>query len=357
MKIVNIILTSQNGGAEQAFIDYSAVLKNLGHEVLAIVKDDAPYADKVLQLDIKIKKISNRFGYHDFLAVKKIQKILQEFEVDAVFAHAGRSMTLACKAIKKIKNRKIIFLAVNHSMNVKRSIGADIVLSVNKEIFFRTINAGQSLDRSFVIHNGTDLSDAVNTVPQIDLQKKPVIVIGVMARLDEAKGFRFMVRAMKKLAEISSEKQKNFLLKISGTGQEKEFLQNLVKELQIEDRVEFLGWTEKKSFFQSIDIFCMASVKETFGLVLLEAMKYRKPIISTDADGPKEILRPEIDGFLVKLNPLESLDQRLAEAILKMIDEPELAEKMIENSFVRLNDKFSYKALESRLEQIIGRMR
>ncbi len=42
MKIVNIILTSQNGGAEQSFVDYITVLKNLGHQNLAVVKIDAP---------------------------------------------------------------------------------------------------------------------------------------------------------------------------------------------------------------------------------------------------------------------------------------------------------------------------
>ncbi len=59
MKIVNIILTSQNGGAEQAFIDYTVVLKKLGHEVVAIVKEDAPYADKISELGITTKKIAN----------------------------------------------------------------------------------------------------------------------------------------------------------------------------------------------------------------------------------------------------------------------------------------------------------
>ena len=44
MKIVNIILTSQNGGAEQAFIDYLSALKKLGHTNIAILKEDAPYA-------------------------------------------------------------------------------------------------------------------------------------------------------------------------------------------------------------------------------------------------------------------------------------------------------------------------
>ena len=143
MKIVHIILTSQNGGAEQAFIDYSVALKKLGHEILAIIKNDAPYAAAVENLGITVKKVPNKLGFYDIFTVKKIHEILQEFNADAVIAHAGRSTVLARRAIAKIKN-KIFLIAVNHSMNVKRSIGADIILSVNKEIFLRTINAGQS---------------------------------------------------------------------------------------------------------------------------------------------------------------------------------------------------------------------
>jgi hypothetical protein len=51
----------------------------LGHEVLAIVKTDAPYFDKALELGIEVRKIPNNFGDYDFFAAKKIQNILEEF--------------------------------------------------------------------------------------------------------------------------------------------------------------------------------------------------------------------------------------------------------------------------------------
>ena len=58
MKIVNIVLSSKNGGAVQVFIDYIAVLKNIGHEVLAMMTHDAPYADRIENhvSDIKLTK-------------------------------------------------------------------------------------------------------------------------------------------------------------------------------------------------------------------------------------------------------------------------------------------------------------
>jgi glycosyltransferase involved in cell wall biosynthesis len=243
-------------------------------------------------------------------------------------------------------------------MNVKRSIGADIILSVNKEIFLRTINAGQSEAKSFVIQNAIDLSDAPKLASKIDWQNKETIVLGGMGRLDIAKGFRFTIKAIKKLEEFAKANNlnKKFVFKLAGSGAREDYLRNLAKELNVESKIEFLGWIKnKKEFFDAIDIFIMSSERETFGLVVLEAMKFCKPIISTESDGPKEFLRNEIDALMVNLQPLENIENRIADAVLRMVNEPKLADKLVANAFTKVNDKFSYKALEKYFEEIVGR--
>lgn len=357
MKIVNIILTSQNGGAEQSFVDYSAILKKLGHEVLAVVKDDAPYADQVAALGILVKKIKNKYGDHDLIAAKELKKIIEEFGAESVVAHIGRSMVLSRKAIKKILSRKVFLVAVNHSMNIKRSIGADLILSVNREIFHRTIDAKQAEDRSFVIENAIDLDGAIEIAPRVNLQKQDVITLGAMARIDDKKGFEHLVRAISLLNKLANEKnlKHKFILKIAGTGPFESKLSQLIKALNLEDEVEFCGWVkDKKEFFQNIDIFCSASSNETFGLVLLEAMKYRRPIIATDTDGSKEILRDKKDGMIVALKPSKNLDQRIADAVIEIVENPDLLDALVENSFLRLKGKFSYQALENKMAEIFG---
>lgn len=356
MKIINIILTSQNGGAEQSFIDYSTILKNLGHEVLAVVKEDAPYADKLAD-EITVKKIANKFGDHDIFAVKELNKIIKDFGAGAVVAHIGRSMVLVKKAIAKINDRKVFLVAVNHSMNVKRSIGADLVFSVNREVFHRTVDAGQPEDRSFVIHNAIDLKDAITLAPRVNLQRQDVITIGAMGRLDDKKGFDYLIRSLVCLDKICAEKnlKHKFVLKIAGTGFFERNLRHLAKILNLENRVEFCGWVEdKKAFFTSIDIFCSASDNETFGLVLLESIKYRKPVIATNTFGSQEVLRNKIDGMIVELEPLSALDQRIAQALIDIAENPQLLDAMVENSFTRMNRDFSYDALSTKMKEIFG---
>jgi len=351
MKIVNLILTSQNGGAEQVAVDYCNILKNrLNHEVLAIVKSDAPYAHKFEEQGVQVKKVKNNFGYFDFFTINSVENILKEFDVDLLISHAGRSMIIGRKAISKIKNKKVFEIAVNHSMNVKRSIAADIIISVNKQIFYRTIDAGKTAEKSFVLSNAIDVADAEFNYSKTDLQNKKTIILGVIGRLDKSKGFDLAIKAIKLLEGFLD---KNFILKIAGSGEEENSLKKLTAQLKLENKIQFLGWTDKKKFFNDIDIFIIPSKKETFGLVILEAMKFHKPIIACNADGPKEIIRNEIDGLLVNLEPLESVECGISEAVKKMLQNKDYVNQMIENSFKRLQEKYSFEAMSKNLKDII----
>lgn len=351
MKIVNIILTSQNGGAEQAFFDYSVALKNLGHDVLAILKDDAPYGDKVENLGIEIKRTANKWGYYDCFAIRNIQKVLKDFDADIVISHMSRSTVLTKKALKGIQNKKILQAAVNHSDNVKRSIGVDIILSVNAKILERTVALGQDPERSFVIPNAIDLADIIQNPASNDLSKKETIVIGGIGRLDRTKGFDELIKAVKTLNENGQQK---FVLKLAGAGYFEPELRELVKALALEDQVEFLGWIkDKKAFFEGIDVFCLPSKNEPFGIVLLEAMKYGKPIIATKADGPLEILRDGVDALMIDLKE-EGFAEHIADAVVRLVKDVELMDDLVKNATQKLEAKYSYLALKNRMKEIVG---
>ncbi len=350
MRIAHIILTSQNGGAEQVFIDYIQLLKNIGHENFAIIKNDAPYFSKLENLQIKTQKIANNFGYHDFLAIKKIKDFIVENKIDVLIAHAGKSTVLAHKALKKITSKKIILVAVNHSYNIKRSLCADLIFSVNKEIFFKTIDKKRTPENSFVIYNGIDLAGFEPNFGENNFTNKSPIILGVIGRLHDAKGFDSAIEALKVLQKNSTKK---IILKIAGTGEEMKNLQKKTKEWKLENSVEFLGWIgDSKDFFSQIDIFILPSKIETFGLVILEAMKYCKPIIATNCDGPKEILRHEIEGLLIDLKSSESVANQIAKNVEKLISDEELTNNLVKNSYQRLNSRFSFQVLESLLGEI-----
>jgi glycosyltransferase involved in cell wall biosynthesis len=360
MKIASIIISKCNGGAEQVFIDYMNAFKILNHQNYAIINSIAPYDNEVNELTNKVLKVKNNFGYYDFIAIKQIKNFLIEQEIDYIFAHSSKAIVLARKAIKKIKNSKILLVAINHSNNVKRSIGADLILSVNKKIFYKTIDLNQKEDRSFVVNNVIDTKNLIRK-NKVELSKKNKITIGVIGRLHQAKGFDLAINVIDFIKKNKTNNffskqfcEKEYSLIIAGDGEEKNNLINQINKLDVANDVKFLGWVDKKIFFEQIDIFLLTSRIETFGLVLLEAMKYQIPIITSDADGPCEILRRDVDALFVNLNDQEIIKKQFAKHIEELVTNDNKTNLLIDNAFTRLNDKFSFDNLVNSLKEIVG---
>ena len=118
--------------------------------------------------------------------------------------------------------------------------------------------------------------------------------------------------------------------------------------------VEFLGWIAQEDFFSKIDIFLLTSKIETFGLVTLEAMKFKKPIISTNTDGTAEIIRDGIDGLIVDYKAVDKIELQLARAVKKICDDDNFSNEMINNAHQRLLEKFSFNSLQNTLKEIVG---
>ncbi|MFM8186039.1 MAG: glycosyltransferase [Alphaproteobacteria bacterium] len=350
MRIAHIILTSQNGGAEQVFVDYVRILKKIGHHNFSIIKNNAPYANQLENNSEEILKISNNFGYHDIFAIEKIKKFLIKNQIDIVIAHAGRAMVLANKAIKKVPSKIIILVAVNHSNNVKRSLCADLILSINKEICYKTIDLKRTPENSLILYNGIAVPK-IDEFPVTNFANQEIINLGVIGRGDKNKGFDFAIKALKILKDKIPEKK--FRLYVAGDGEEMTNLKALTRSLKLENEVIFLGWVHNKhEFYEKIDIFILPSHNETFGLVILEAMKNFKPIIATKCDGPLEILRDNVDGFLIDLKNPDLIPENIAVNVEKIIGDDKASSLMIQSAFARLDLRYSFNTLERNLAEI-----
>jgi len=354
MKIINLLLSNKNGGVEQSFVAYSSILKSLNHEVLAIVRKNAPYKKDIENLGIEVIEIENKFGYYDFFAIKNLKEIIKNFKTNLVFSHTGKAIALSKKALKKFP--KIPLIAVNHSNNVKRSIGADIILSVNKEIFYKTVDSGQAENRSFVMPNFIPLDLELqnpnwqNPNWQFNLDNfsfnSKKIRIGAMGRLAPEKGLEYLIKTIKILKDQNCAAE----LVIGGDGELKQELKNLVNLLNLNEEVKFLGWTsDKEKFFSSIDIFCLPSLEETFGIVLLEAMKYGKPIISSNCDGPRTIIKNEVNGILID----QKSPEQIVAAILKLKNNPQLVFDLVTNARENLLKNYSPKIIQEKFSSVI----
>lgn len=108
-------------------------------------------------------------------------------------------------------------------------------------------------------------------------------------------------------------------LKLLGEGVLREELELLSRDLGIQDKVDFEGFVESpESYYEHATVFVLSSTHETFANVLVEAMAYGIPVVSTNCGGPSYIINNTSIGELVPIKD----HKQLAIAILKVIKNP-----------------------------------
>jgi len=110
-----------------------------------------------------------------------------------------------------------------------------------------------------------------------------------------------------------------------GDGPQVEALRRLAAELEITDRVTFVGkvsFEEIPNYLKAADLFAFASITETQGIVTLEAMAAGLPVVAVDASGTRDILEHGKQGFLTQNDPND-----LANGIVKLVENSSLMGK------------------------------
>lgn len=175
-------------------------------------------------------------------------------------------------------------------------------------------------------------------------EQHPKLVVAV-GRLVSYKGYEVFLRAMQ---NVDAEAV------IIGDGQLKADLNKLAEELGVVDRVRFLGVLrpdEVKQYMHAAKVLAFPSVTEAeaFGLVQLEAMSAGKPVVNTDlATAVPNVARDGKEGFTVPPNQPAAF----AEALRRLLEQPDLATKLGEAGRVRVGTEFSQSLFLSRIQQV-----
>ncbi len=140
------------------------------------------------------------------------------------------------------------------------------------------------------------------------LSKRENVVLAV-GRLNYQKNFTSLLRIWASICD----KHPDWTLKIVGEGPQKRELEELVTKLKIENSVILVGYsTNVDKYMRKSSIFTLTSAFEGFGLVLVEAMACRLPVVSYETHyGPKDIVTNNVSGFLVEQNDEATFAQRL----------------------------------------------
>ncbi len=310
MRIVNVMISKVQGGVEQAFDDYGRALALKGHDVLAVMDARGKTAEK-FKASERIEPYFIRFNRWNLFLLIPLYFELKKFRPDLIILHSKKAIDLFSLLARLLKIKTV---AVAHNPKLKKIDKCDAVFSITqyqKDIF---VQKGLKPDRVFVIPNMID--DARPLAPAKPFAKPPVV--GVIGRLDDpVKGFPDFIRALGEL------KKQNIPFKgvIGGapTGKDRseyDKIVALIQELNLQNDVDLLGWfSNQDDFYKLIDVFVLSSTHESFGIVLLEAMVRAKPVVSSLAEGPREIFADNSAAYTFPAGDWQTLAKCLKAAL------------------------------------------
>lgn len=195
--------------------------------------------------------------------------------------------------------------------------------------------------KTVLVYNGLDESQRVGAVAtKADFGfTQEDIVITLVGRISRLKGHKWTVSAFAKYLKTSNAKL--FFVGSPVPGQEyyETELRDIIKHEELENKVTILPFTKNlKQIWDVTDIALMPSTEaESFGLVGLEAMLAKKPLVASNLGGLKEIVLNNETGYLV--DPLD--DKALADALIKLMDNPQLRNEFGESGYKRAKQQFS----------------
>jgi glycosyltransferase involved in cell wall biosynthesis len=163
-----------------------------------------------------------------------------------------------------------------------------------------------------------------------------------VGRLVKRKGFDFLIRSMVNIPE-------NVHVLIIGEGPEYDSLEHLANQLNVSERIHFLGFvseTEKFQYLENSDIYVLSSVHEGFGIVLQEAMQVGLPIVATDNGGQVDLVKEGLNGYFIKYGDEMSLGKKIE----KILADQEVKEKLSGNNLL----EFQKYSLENIAKEYCG---
>jgi glycosyltransferase involved in cell wall biosynthesis len=331
------------GGKERQLVELLKGLKQRNIELLLVCMDRGEfYEPDVKSLSIPMKYLIRRMRW-DPLVIHGFYRLVKGFKPDVIHTNSMMSTAYALPAAKMfgvpLINGSIRNCFQNSSLRWKAERA---LLSVSE---FRIANSKAGLHsrgfspdsvQNFVIHNGFDLSRADRCATPVDGSGKVCDQVGMIAEFRPDKDFRTFLLAARRV--LSSRQNVTFMT--VGDGETLAPMKALVSDEG--ERIQFLGRRKDvEEIIRSFSVGVLASFTEGISNSIMEYMVMSKPVIATDCDGSRELVREGETGFLVPPGD----DVALAERIEYLLDHPAEAERMGEAGRKHIEENFSLKGM------------
>jgi glycosyltransferase involved in cell wall biosynthesis len=209
----------------------------------------------------------------------------------------------------------------------------ECVYPLSEELRDQLRHSGVPERKLKLVLNGLDIDEVDQAVPTL-VRREGQTVIGYLGRLIRSKNIECLIDAFSRVATCRGEVR----LVIAGSGPLAEELQALASRRGVGERVEFTGYrTDGLGVLKAFDLFAFPSLQEATPRCVMEAMAARVPVLASDIPGNRVLIEDGDSGRLVAPGDPE----RLATALLAMLEETERTKAMVERARARVERLFS----------------
>ncbi|AKB76148.1 Glycosyltransferase [Methanosarcina lacustris Z-7289] len=324
-------------GTEIASYNIAKYLAKTGHEVHVITSLDKGFPkketiDRFCIHRTPIKKI--RFigiifyWFHIFLEIKRINPNIVHVQSISTALPGIFSMIFLKKPYVIWGQGSDVYIPDKFTKFISKIVlkNASIVIALSEDMK-RKMNTIYKREDIVILPNGIELDKfkgLSSRKQNNDKTKKTIIFVGT---LRPVKGIEYLIKAMNSIHE----QLPNTDLLIVGDGPDREKMETLVQELNLQDCIHFVGKVSNEEipeYMAQADLFALPSLSEGFGIVNIEAMAAGLPIVTTNVGGLPEIVINGENGFLVEpKNP-----EALAETILLILSDNDLKARISMNN-------------------------
>ncbi len=337
-RVLQAIAGAEHGGAEMHFIRLSLALKRAGVPQHVLMR---PHQKRVAALRKGgIEPVECRFGGPLDLATRYL------FRREIVRARPDIVLTYMSRATRACPRGGFVHIArLGGYYDLKYYRRCDHLVGIAPDLVDYFVRQGWPPERAHFIPNFVEDRHAPPKArAELETPDRAPLVFA-LGRLHKNKGFDVLIEALPRLSQV--------YLWLAGEGPERQKLESLAAQRGVHRRVRFLGWQDDPApYFAAADVFVVPSRHEPLGSVLLEGWMQRVPIVAAASQGPRFLIAHEETGLHVAIDD----PRAMAEAIGRVLNEPQLAEEMVARGRAKYEREYTEAAAVSRYLELFERV-
>jgi glycosyltransferase involved in cell wall biosynthesis len=340
MKVLELCLSNGVGGLELYALRTAEQLTRLGCECLAVVRKDTLLAERMPSKNIRTTILQGSHQLFSWLSARRLAKIIDQEAIDILHMHWGKDLGLAVLA--KCFARRSVKLVYSRQMMITRPKKdpyhrflykhVDLYLAITRQLRDKARHYLPMPDETvqllyYGISEPKPLSDSQrgSLRRQFGTDSNEATVIGLVGRIEANKGQHLLIEAVQNLRALNLPVH----AAIIGPVMDAEYFSDIqarVEQSGLQRHITFFGsHSNPPDIMQAFDIIVLATEMETFGLVLIEAMRSRVAVVGSNAGGVPEIIEDGISGLLFEPGNATDLAAKLKRYISNVDERDRIA--------------------------------